>query len=772
MIRKDAWLKVHGKAKYNDDGYPAACLQARLLTSVFAHAGILSVDVSGAWAVPGVHAVVTGRESAVLTGPILQDMPILAAEKVRYFGEPVAIVVADEEWQAAQAVKSIRVEYQPLPVVNTIEDALASNAPLVHPGLMQYARTVPDVYPEENTNIANRVKIRKGDIAQGWKDSAVVVEAEYRIPQASHAFLETRNARAQILPGGQVVIHTANQAPHALRSMLAKYFSLSENDITVEVPFVGGAYGGKINPHPELLAYIASRAVGGREVRVAYTREESFYTSPCKTGAKVVMKLGADRTGRLQALQAEYYIDCGAYTDTAPVMAKAVAGSCSGAYYIPHIQCDSVCVYTNHVYTTSFRGFGHGVSTFAIERTMDKLADRLGMDPAQLRLLNAAREGDDSPTQVTYTKSNLGDISACIHRMKEIMQWDNGIWTKVSDSVIRAKGMACFTKTSTTPTDASSSAIVTFCSDGTVNLNCSVIECGPGMTSSLPKLLAQRLKISPDKVSVNLTVNTHAHPVHWKTAASMSTYMAGNAVLTAADDAIRQLKANAALALKCSPDDVEIDNGMAYLKENPQKYLELKDIVSGVKDSTGSALGGPVIGCGHFIMKHLSHLDRETGKGQTGPYWTAGAQAVEVEYDLTEYTYRLVRAATVLDAGSVIYPEGAASQVMGAMNMGLSCATREANVYAPGGELKNTSFRTYKVMHFAENPRYTVEFVETPNISGPMGARGLGEHGILGMPAAFANALSRAAGVQLDSLPVTNEALWYSVTQSQQEKSR
>jgi len=211
---------------------------------------------------------------------------------------------------------------------------------------------------------------------------------------------------------------------------------------------------------------------------------------------------------------------------------------------------------------------------------------------------------------------------------------------------------------------------------------------------------------------------------------------------------------------------------MAYLKENPQKYLALKDIVSGVKDSSGNALGGPVIGRGHFTMKHLSYLDKETGKGQTGPYWTVGAQAVEVEYDSAEHTYRLVKAATVLDAGNVIFPEGAASQVMGAMNMGLSCATREANVYAPGGELKNTSFRTYKVMHFAENPRYTVEFVETPNISGPMGARGLGEHGILGMPAAFANALSRAAGVQLDALPVTNEALWYAVTQSPQEGSR
>jgi CO/xanthine dehydrogenase Mo-binding subunit len=243
----------------------------------------------------------------------------------------------------------------------------------------------------------------------------------------------------------------------------------------------------------------------------------------------------------------------------------------------------------------------------------------------------------------------------------------------------------------------------------------------------------------------------------------MSTYMAGNAILSAADDAIRQLKANAALALRCSKEDIEIDNEQAYLKEDPSVSLKFKDIVYGVKDPNGNAIGGPVIGRGRFIMKHLSKLDRETGKGQTGPYWTVGAQAVELEYDQIEHTYRLVRAVTVLDAGKVIFPEGAIGQVMGAMNTGLSLATREINSYAPSGELKDTSIRTYKVMHYAENPIYIVEFIETPNISGPFGARGLGEHAVLGMPSALANALCKAAKVQLNTLPITFESLWKAV---------
>ena len=763
-MRKDARLKVEGKAQFNDDDCAVSCLQAKLLTSVFAHAEILSIDVKEALAVPGVRAIVTGRDCCVLTGSILRDMPILALGKTRYFGEPVAIAVAGEEWQAAQAARKIKVEYRPLPVVNSIDDALAQNAELVHPDLMQYIHTVPEVYPEQHTNIASRAKIRKGDMAAGWANCAYVAEAEYTLPQASHAFIETRNARCKISPDGRIHIRTASQAPHATRALFTEYFGIPETDIVVETPFVGGGYGGKVNAHPELMAYIASRAAGGQEVRVSLTREESFYSSACKLGAKVRMKLGADSSGRLMALSAQFFADTGAYADTAPVMIKAIAAGCSGAYFVPNIECDSVCVYTNHVYSTSFRGFGHGVSTFAIERTMDKLADTMGIDPAQLRLLNGAQEGNDTPTQTPLTLSNGGNLSACIHRLCELMEWGSGLCAQAGTDKVRAKGMACFSKTSTTPTDASSSAVVTFCPDGSVNLNCSVIECGIGATTALPLILAQRLRMNPDKINMNLVVNTHDHPKHWKTAASMSTYMAGNAIIEAADDAISQLKANAALALKCAPQDVEIELERAYLKEDSTRYLAFKDLVSGTTDANGNAMGGPVIGRGSFIMRHLSALDKETGKGQPGPYWTVGAQAVEVEYDKTECTYRLVRAVTVMDAGHVICPECAEGQVLGAMNTGLSNATRESYQYAPDGEMKQSSFRTYKVMHYAENPQYTVEFIETPNISGPFGARGLGEHGILGMPAALANALCRAAGVQLDALPITYESLWQAVT--------
>ena len=763
MVRKDAWLKVTGKAKYNDDYHSPSCLQARLLTSVYAHAEIMTIDVTEAYRVPGIRGIVTGKDSSVLTGSILQDMPILAIDKTRYFGEPVAIAIADEEWQALQAVKLIKVEYQPLPVVNSIEDALQTEPIIFHSNLMQYKHTVENIYPEENTNISNRTKIRKGDMVKGWANSEVVIEAEYHIPQANHAFMETRNARVEILPDGGIHINSATQAPHATRELIACYFNLPEGNILVDVPFVGGGFGGKVNPHPEMMGYIASLHVGGQEVRISLTREESFFSSACKIGAKAYIKLGADKTGKIQAIKADYFIDSGAYSDTAPIMARAAAVNCNGAYNIPNVQSDSACVYTNHVYTTSFRGFGHEISTFAMERTIEKLAEKLNMDSAQIRLLNAMGQGDFTPTQVKTTLSNTGNTEACINRLKQIMEWDNGTREQVSESLVRTKGMACFSKTSSSPTNSSSSAVITFCTDGCVNLNCSIVECGPGMTTSLPQILSQRLRVDPNKVFMNMKVNTHSHSKHWKTVASMSTYMAGNAILSAADDAIRQLKANAALALRCSVEDLEIGDEKVYLKEDSTIFLDFKSIVNGVKEPNGNARGGPVIGRGSFTMKHLSILDQETGKGQEGPYWTVGAQGVELEYDLIEHTFRLVRGVTVLDAGKVIQPTCAMGQVMGGMNTGLSLATREINHYAESGELKDTSFRTYKMMHYAENPNYSVEFIETPNISGPYGSRGLAEHSVLGMPPALANAFSKAVGVEFDIIPITFESIWNAV---------
>jgi CO/xanthine dehydrogenase Mo-binding subunit len=250
-------------------------------------------------------------------------------------------------------------------------------------------------------------------------------------------------------------------------------------------------------------------------------------------------------------------------------------------------------------------------------------------------------------------------------------------------------------------------------------------------------------------------------PEHWKTVASLSTYMVGRAVLDAGDDIIRQLKQLAAQVLRCSCDDLDYGEEKIFVRDDPTIALPFSQLALGYKYPEGDSIGGQIVGRGRFMIRHLNLLDQKTGQGRPGPAWTVGVQAVEVEYNMLTHQYRILKAATVLDAGRVINPRIAVGQVMGGMNMGLGVASREAIHYDAEGQFLSNQLRSYRVMRMGEQPeQYLVEFVETPQIDSPFGARPLGEHGVLAIGAALANALSRAAGVPLNTLPVTPESIW------------
>ncbi|NLD59828.1 MAG: xanthine dehydrogenase family protein molybdopterin-binding subunit [Clostridiales bacterium] len=760
LRRPDAVDKAAGKLRYAGDDFEASCLHAALHVSREAHGIIQSVDASGALRVPGVVAVLTGEDCAVRIGSQIEDMPLLARDTVRYCGEPVAMVVAHERWQALQAAAGIRVSYFPLPVVNSPVEAVSGEAPLIHPEMSAYKQAVGDLHPEPNTNIVNHVKIRKGDMAAGWGESEVTVEGHFVLPQAAHGYLETRVAAASIRGDGTVVIETSTQGPHNLRNTIAARFGLSEGQIEIFGYPVGGAYGGKVNGHPEMLAYIASRAAGGRKVALSFPREQCFTSVGCKIASDCTLKLGARKDGKIVALEATYHIDTGAYADTGPRMTVSAACSTGEVYAIDNIQCDALCAYTNHVYATSFRGFGHETSTFCVERMMDKLARALNLDPLLVRRMNLNHAGGTTPTQVRTTSSNFGDPLGCLERAAQMIRWDEGQVVPVGGDRVRAKGLACFTKTSSSPTDASSGAVVLFCADGTVNVVCGVVECGQGFVPSIRQVLAEKLRMDPRRIFVKETIDTRAAPEHWKTVASMSLFMAGNAVLSAADDAIEQLKKMGAVALRCQAGHLEVGGERVYQVSDPEVFIEIKHLVGGIKLENGIAIGGQIIGRGSYVMEHLTALDTETGRGRTGPYWTPVAQAVEIEYDRRDCTYRLLRAVTAIDEGKVIHAAISRGQVTGGMHMGLSVATREHFTYDGRAQLEQSSFRTYKVMHFGECPAYDVAFLETPNLDGPFGYRGINEHGVIGMAAALANALSAATGREMDELPLTFETVW------------
>ncbi|MCR1900125.1 xanthine dehydrogenase family protein molybdopterin-binding subunit [Irregularibacter muris] len=762
--RKDAWDKVTGNAKYTGDTVPQDILHARIVTSPHAHALIKNIDTSKAENYKGVKAVITGKYFSVLTGSMITDRPPIAKDKVRYYGEAVALIVADSEENAMAATQLVEVEYQPLPVVNSIQDAIKQGATLIHENLGEYFCPDSGVSPLAHSNICDHIKIRKGNAPYDWSQCDNLIEYNFSMPSSDHLAMETRNASSSISPDGIVNIHTSTQAPFAVKEEIAKAYGIDEGKIVVHTPLVGGAFGGKATVSIEFLAFLASHAVKGRMVRIANSREQDMNSTPSKLGAEGKIRLGATKEGKIKALECIYYTSCGAYSDTGPRMAKAIATDCSGPYNIENIHCDSHAVYTNHSYATSFRGFGHSVSTFGIEMAMNKLAQELNIDPLELRRMNAIKPGDLSPTQDKITLSNTGDLEKCITKGKEILNWDKNKKIRKKKGMIRTIGVSCFWKTSSSPPSATSGVVLTLNTDGTINLNFGATEIGPGMKTTMAQILAEKMKMKVEQIYVYMDVNTQISPKHWKTVASMTTFMVGNAVIDAAEDLIRQIKEVSSIVLRCNPESLDVQEKRVFLKKNPDVFVEFKDIVHGYQYPNQSSVYGQLIGRGNYIMERLIPLDKETGKGKSGVSWTVGVQAVEIEYDPKLYTYRLLRAVTVADIGKVINPKMARGVVMGGMSMGLGLATREEFLYGDSGTLENTSLRTYKVMHFGEQPQYEVEFIETPQIDAPFGARGIGEDGILGIPSAFAHAISKAAEEDFHQLPISPENIWKSKT--------
>ncbi|NLF80330.1 MAG: xanthine dehydrogenase family protein molybdopterin-binding subunit [Clostridia bacterium] len=762
--RREAWDKVTGQAQYCDDLPAAGMLSARLLTSTYAHARLRSVDIAAAQALPGVECVLTGADCPQLFGPLLQDRPALARDKVRYAGEPLALVVAVDEPTAEQALRLIEVDYEPLPPLLKPAQALERGAPLLH-GQGSYKKVLEDIYPEPGTNIASHYRIRKGDSQSVLQKCAVIVRQCFGLPPSGHLAMEIRTARAEITAQGQVLITTSSQSPYSVRKQLAEAFLIPAGQIQVKTPLVGGGFGGKAAVCLEILAYLASRGVGGKKVRLTLPREQDMATAPCRLGLEAEISIGADQNGLIQAAELNYYLDCGAYTDIAPYMAKAIAVDCSGPYQIANLSCDALCVYTNHTYATSFRGFSHAEQTFCLERTLDMLAQKCGDDPLQLRLKNAIGPGCTTPTQVAYSAGLIGDLPQCLEKIQPLSCWDGGGVTKIKPHTVRVKGLACFWKTANPPTDAISGAVITFNPDGSVNLNTGAVEMGSGCHTHLNQILAERLQLSPDQVHVVAAPDTQVAPEHWKTVASLTVNMAGRAVLAAADDALSQLRVNAGLALGCPDAEIEIAAGRAFSKKNPERFIPFKDIVQGYKSPAGQSLGQPVIGRGSLMLKGLSLLDPYSGSGRTGPDWSLGAQVVEVEADLRTYTYRIISASTAMDVGRAINPELMRAVIAGGMAMGVSLASRESFAYNSDGIPLKPNLRTYKLMHIGEEPDYRVDFVETPEQGSPYGVRSYSEHGIIGMPAALGNALSRAFACRLNTLPLNPERIWRAATE-------
>ncbi|MDG5789555.1 xanthine dehydrogenase family protein molybdopterin-binding subunit [Evansella sp. AB-P1] len=759
VVRKEAEEKVSGRAKYTNDYNSSSFLHGKAVISTCAHAKIKEVDTKEAEKLTGVRAVLTGTPH-VLTGEEIRDRPPIAYDKVRFHGEVIAVVVADNPIIAKQGASLIKVDYEALPVVNSPREAIKKDAPLVHEDVSKYERD-DGANPIPKSNISNYFRIRKGNVSHGWSESDVRIEMEFSFHPSDHIAMETRAVTAEIKPNGYLYITSSSQAPYMIKKLLSSYFNIEEGKIIVNTPLVGGGYGGKASVQLEILAYLASKAVGGRPVKMINSREEDMITSPCHVGLDARIKLGSTKNGYLKVAEIQYLFDGGAYSDKAVHLCRAGGVDCTGPYYIENIWCDSYSVYTNHPYPAPYRGFSHSEVLSAFERAMDILAKKLQIDPLELREKNAILPGHTTPTQVRLNSSTVGNLPECIKRLKNRMNWHEGTRQEISERIVRQKGISCVWKNSTIPTDSSSGAILTFNEDGSINLISGVVEIGTGTKTVLAQMLAEKLKMNVNNIHVKMTVDTQTTPEHWKTVASRGTFMAGRAVLAAADDVIRKLKGITSQVLRVNPDDLAVGNMRVFIREEPEIGLHFHEISHGYTYPNGNAIGGQIIGSGTYIQSRMTNLDPETGAGRPGPEWAVGAQGVEIEFDKRDYTYKIIKAVSILDVGKVLNYKGARGQVVGAMSMGIAFGGRETFIFDTEGRVLNPQLRTYRPLYYGDHPEYVVDFIETPHLDAPYGARGVGEQGLLGMPAALANALSEAANVSLHNLPITPELIWW-----------
>lgn len=765
--RTDGKDKVAGKVRYADDLWPPGMLFAALAVSPHAHARIKSINTQSALAVPGVRAVFTGTDFPRRIGIYLGDKTALAIGRVRYFGEPVAAVVAVNEAAAVEGAEQVRVEYEPLPVIGSPLEALELGAPLLHEAMAEYFH-IPEIHPEPGSNVANRTRVRKGDVEEGFRQAAASIEGEFSFPPGDHAAMEPRVAIAEIGADGRVTIRSSTQAPFVVRELLSGPFEIPIGKIRVIAPRVGGGFGGKDGIQLEALAYLLSKGVGGRPVRLANSREQDLVSSPGRAGLYAKVMLGAAADGKLTAVRMLLLYDAGAYADYAVHVSRAGGFSLPGPYFVPHIEADSLCVYTNHPFATAFRGFGHIEMTYAMERALDHLARKMSIDPVELRRINAIRPGDTTGGNAVMDR-NTGDLAGCLDRVAGRLDWKSGTRTVLENGKIRAKGVSAFWKAPSMPTFTDAGAIITFNEDGSANLSTGIVEIGQGTHTGLAQITAERLGIDPSMVHVVTDITTDQAPHDWQTAASRSLFMAGRAAIAAVDDAVAQIRKIASAPLRCSEEDLEVSGGRVFQRDDPEHGLPLSEVVIRYVYPNGNAIGGPVIGRGRYIARGLTGIDKETGEGRPGLEWTMGSQGVEVEVDPADGSYRIVKAVCCMDVGKVIHPQLARGQIVGGMAMSIGYAVGEDFRFDSRGRVLNGTLRDYKLMRYGDHPEYVVDFLETPQADGPYGARGLGEQGILGIPGALSAALSLAVGRQIDSLPLTPEVVWRAAREGSNE---
>jgi len=757
--------KVTGAVNYAPDLVLPRMLYAKALRSPYAHANLLRVDASKAEKLPGVVAVVTRDDLTGLSpyfGPVVDDQPAVATDRVRHVGEVVALVAAESRDIAEESLDLIEAEYQELPAVFDLLEAAKPGAPVLH---AQRNETSAGVHREEfnfavGGNICSVYHVEDGDIRKGFEEAEDIFENVYSLPPVQHGHIEPHAATAFWEAGGKLVIHSATQNPSGVQEQLAQIFKLAENQVRVIVPPLGGGYGGKTHARLEpALALLARKT--RRPVQWVLTRDEVFLTGR-RYGAVAKIKTGFKKDGTIVARQVETFYEVGAYALNGPVNAKTGCYVSSGPYNIPNRSLTTYAVYTNLPPTGPFRGVGVSHVCWAYESEMDDIARRVGVDPLELRLKHLVKDGD---VFVTGEKLVSVGVADCLKRTADALGWkgkEEQAPVVSGNSLVRGKGLAVTIKSTTTPT--TSSASVRLNADGSAVLLTSSVDMGQGALTSLAQIVGDELGLPFEKVTVS-SPDTDMTPYDKSTSSSRTTFHMGQAAQKAAREIRNQLLEITARTFEARVEDLELKDATVCVRGVPEKRMSIAEVFKArFGSSVGSMFGG-------HCFKTEGGLDPKTGKGKAAAFWFFSACGAEVEVDVQTGKVRVLRAVTAVDAGKAIHPRQCDLQNEGSMLSGLGSALFEEMVYDNGQPI-NSNLLEYMLPSMEDQPvDFTSFIVETPHPDGPYGAKGVGEAGLPPVAPAIGNAIANAlGGVRIRDLPMKPDKIVAALRAAQEKR--
>jgi xanthine dehydrogenase molybdenum-binding subunit len=753
-LRPDAVEKVTGEAVYTDDLVFEGMLYANVRRAMVPHAFLTKLDISKAKALPGVAAVLTAEDIPAERkhGLVIYDWPVMVGigERVRYVGDALAIVAAETQEIAEQAAALIEAEFDLQPVITNPVQARQEGVPQLH----------------EKGNLLKHIKVRKGDMEQGFAESDVILEHTFHTAITDHAFLEPECSIGVPLPDGRVEIYVGSQIPYQDRTQVARVMGWPEERVRVVGQLMGGGFGGKEDVMGQIhVAMLAN--VTQRPVKLLFDRHESLLVHPKRHATQIRIKLGAQKDGRLVAMETELYGDTGAYASLGEkVMTRATTHS-AGPYDIPNVRADCYAMYTNNPPAGAFRGFGVTQSAFAVESMMDKLAETLDIDPVELRRMNALRVGSITNTGQVLRES-VG-LLECIDKVDAEMRKHNpnpfqpaaeaipslaaypapnGTGQGARGHWVRAWGFAAAYKNTGLGGGAPdiSGADVELYADGTFQVRSSAAELGQGLVTVMRLVVAEEMSVPPAQVRV-LVMDTDLSPNGGPTTASRQTFVTGNASRYAAKTLRDQITASMAEKFDVRPEQIRFENGIVHVNGHSLTYAEV------YKEMTESGQQPRV----RYMYEAPKTQPLGTG-GDMHFAFSFGVQAAEVEVNRLTGEVRVLKVISANDVGMAVNPLGLQGQVEGGVMMGLGNALTEEFI-VENGYVVTDHLARYRIPGIMLTPEITSIIVEHPVEAGPYGAKGVGEISSIPTTPAITNAIYNAVGVRVDKLPVDQEVI-------------